>query len=67
MRLEAVTNQYPGFLVSLFSRLGIKHALEPFQTNLSISVSRFGARIVLSRDRERGPVTSMGYNWPDNY
>jgi len=25
---EAVTNQYPGFLVSLFSRLGIKHALK---------------------------------------
>ena len=26
---EAVTNQHPWLLVSLFSSLGIKHALEP--------------------------------------
>jgi hypothetical protein len=30
MRRETVTDQHAWLLVSLFSRLGIKHALEPF-------------------------------------
>jgi len=67
MRPEAVTNQYPGFLVSLFSRLGIKHALEPLQADLGVGVPRFGARIVPSRGGERGLVASMGSSRPDNH
>ena len=65
MRPEAVTNQHPWLLVSLFSSLGIKHALEPLQANLGVGVPRFGACIVPSRGRERGPVASMGIRWPD--
>jgi hypothetical protein len=60
MRPETITNQHPGFLVSLSSRLGIKHALEPLQANLGVGVPGFGAGIVLSRGGERGPVASMG-------
>jgi len=67
MRPETVTNQHPGFLVSLSSRLGIKHALEPLQANLGVSVPRFRDCIVPSRGRERGPVASMGSSWPNNH
>jgi hypothetical protein len=34
--------------------------LKLFQTDLGVSVSRFGACIVPSRGKERGPVASMG-------
>ena len=64
---ETVTNQHPGFLVSLFSSLGIKYTLELLQTNLGVGVPGFRAGIVLSRGGERGPVASMGSSWPDNY
>jgi hypothetical protein len=67
VRPKAVTNQYPGFLVSLFSRLGIKNALELLQADLRVSVPRFGARIVPSRGGERGPVASIGCSWPDDH
>ena len=67
MRPEAVTNQHPWLLVSLFSSLGIKHALEPLQANLGVGVPRFGACIVPSRGRERGPVASMSSGWPDDH
>ena len=67
MRPEAVTNQHAGFLVSLFSRLGIKHALEPLQANLGVGVPRFGACVVLSKGRERGLVASVGSGWPNNH
>ena len=67
MRPKAVTNQHPWLLVSLSSSLGIKHALEPLQANLGVGVPRFGACIVLSRGRERGPVALMGSGWPDNH
>ena len=67
MRPEAVTNQYPWLLVSLSSRLGIKYALEPPQANLGVGVPRFGARIVLSRSRERSPVASVGSGGPNDH
>ena len=67
VRPEAVTNQHPWLLVSLFSSLGIKHALEPLQANLGVGVPRFGACIVPSRGRERGPVASMSSGWPDDH
>lgn len=67
MRPEAVTNQHPWFLVSLSFGLGIKRTLKPFQANLRVGVSRFGARIVLSRGEERGPVALMGGGWPNDY
>jgi hypothetical protein len=67
VRPETVTNQYPGFLVSLFSRLGIKHALEPLQANLGVGIPRFGARIVLSRGGERGLVALIGSSWLNNH
>ena len=67
VRAEAVTNQHPWFLVSLAFSLGVKDTLKPLQANLRVSVSRFGARIVPSRGRERGPVASMGGGWPNNH
>ena len=67
VRPEAVTNQYSWFLVSLSFGLGIKHTLEPFQAKLGVGVSRFGARIVLTRSGERGPVASMSGGWPNNH
>jgi hypothetical protein len=60
VRPETVTNQHQGFLVSLSSRLGIKHALELLQADLGVGIPRFGAGIVPSRGGERGPVASMG-------
>ncbi len=65
MRPKAITDQYPWSLVSLSFSLGIKHTLEPLQANLGVGISRFGARIVLSRGRECGPVASMGSGWPN--
>lgn len=67
MRPEAITDQYPWLLISLFSRLGIKYALKPLQANLRVSVPGFGVGIVPSRGRERGLVASMGSSWPDNH
>jgi len=67
VRPETVTNQHPGFLVSLSSCLGIKHALKPLQANLGVGIPRFGACIVPSRGRERGLVASMGSSWPNNH
>jgi hypothetical protein len=66
VRPETVTNQHPGFLVSLSSRLGIKHTLEPLQADRGVGVPRFGQRIVPSRGGERGPVASMCSGWPDD-
>ena len=67
MRPEAVTNQHPWLLVSLSSSLGIKHALEPLQADLGVGIPGFGARVVPSGGRERGPVASMGTGWPNNH
>ena len=64
VRPETVTNQHPGFLVSLSSRLGIKHALEPLQADCGVGVARFGQRIVPSRG---GGRASMGSGWPDDH
>ena len=64
---EAVTNQYPWFLVSLSFSLGIKHMLEPLQADLGVGISRFRARIVPSRGGECGLVASMGSGWPNNH
>ena len=67
VRPETVTNEYPWVLVSLFSGLGIEHTLEPLQANLGVGVPRFGACIVPSRGRERGPVASVGIGWPNDH
>jgi hypothetical protein len=67
VRPEAVTDQHPGLLVSLYSSLGIKHALEPLQANLGVRVPKIGACIVPSGGMERGLVASMGSSWPDNH
>ena len=67
MRLETVVNQYPWFLVSPCFDLGIKHAFEPLQADFGIGIFRFRARIMSFKDRERGPVASMGGGWPNNH
>jgi hypothetical protein len=67
VRPETVTNQHPGFLVSLSSRLGIKHALESLQVNREVGIPGFGARIVPSRGVERGPVALIGSGWLYNH
>ena len=56
---EAVTNQYPWLLVSTLFGLEIKYTLKPLEANLQVSVPGFRARIILSRGRERGLVTSI--------
>ena len=56
----------PGVLISLFSRLGIEHALELLQVNLRVGIPGFRVGIVPSRGRERGLVASIGSSWPND-
>ena len=45
----------------------MKNTLEPLETDLGVSISRFGNRIVPSGGGERGPVASMRASWPNNH
>lgn len=56
---EAVVDQYPWLLVSLFSSLGVEHVFELLQANLRVSIPRDGTRIVLPRGRKHSLVTSI--------
>jgi hypothetical protein len=67
VRPEAVGNQHPWLLVSSLLSFGMKYTLELLEANLRVGISRFGARILLSRGRERGPVASMGSGWPNDH
>jgi hypothetical protein len=67
VRPEAVRNQYPWFLISSLLSFGMKYTLKPLEAYLRVGISRFGARILPSGGKERGPVTSMGSGWLNNY
>jgi hypothetical protein len=60
VRPEAVANQNPWFLKRLCFSLGIKYMYELVEANLRVGVSRFGARVMLSRGGLYGPVALMG-------
>ena len=65
MHSKAVADQDASSLVSSFFNFGIKYTLKTFEANYKVGISRVGARILPSRGRKSGPVTSMGCGWPD--
>ena len=64
---KAVRDQHPWLLVSSLLSFGMKYTLEPLEANLRVGISRFGAHILPSGSRERGPVASMGSGWPNDH
>lgn len=65
MHSKAVADQDASSLVSSFFNFGLKYTLKPLEANYRVGISRVGARILPSRCRKSGPVTSMGFGWPD--
>jgi len=64
---EAITDQHSRSTVSPVLSFWIKDALEPFKADVDISISRFRARILLSRDRKISPVAPMSSGGPHDY
>jgi hypothetical protein len=67
MLSETVINQNPWPIVCPRFGLGVEYTFKPLQADLRVCISRFGARIMLARGGICGPVTSMGYSWPDDH
>jgi hypothetical protein len=65
VRSKAIADQDASSLVSLFFGFGIKYTLELLEADYRVGITRVGARILPSRGRKRGLVTSIGTRWPD--
>ena len=65
VRCKAIADQDASFPVSSFSGFGIEDTLEPLEADHRVGIPGFGARILPSRGRKRGPVASMGTRRPD--
>ena len=59
MYSKAVVNQDAWSLVSSFFGFGIKYMLKSLEANHRVGITRVGARILSSKGRERGLVTSI--------
>jgi hypothetical protein len=57
---KTIADQDAWLLMRPFFGLRIENAFEPFQADLRVYVSRFGACVMPSRGGVRRPVASMG-------
>jgi hypothetical protein len=67
VRPEAVTNKDSWFFISSLFSFGIKYTFKLLEADLRVGISRIGARILLSRGRERGLVAPVGGGWLNNH
>ncbi len=60
MYYKAIADQDASFAINSFLSFGIKDTLKLFKANYRVGIPGLGARILPSRGRKRGLVTSIG-------